>query len=409
MSNQSSKVMNTYNRWPISVDYGNGSYLWDTDGNKYLDYTSGIAVNQFGHNYPPLVKSIQEQAAKILHVSNLFHIPNQEHLAESLTAEAGYGKVFFSNSGAEANEAAIKLARRYHQVIKKEERYQIITFHKSFHGRTLTTITATAQPKYQEGFHPLPDGFIYCPFNDLEAVEQAITDKTAAILFELIQGEGGVHVIDKEFLSGLQDLAKKHGILLMVDEVQTGMGRTGTMFAWQQFDFQPDIFTLAKGLGGGVPIGACIAKDEVAEAFVPGTHASTYGGNPLVTAAANTIVSELKKPEIQQQLHSNIENLNRELVQLQKEFPQLIVELKGIGLLRGIQIEEKTSVMDVMVACREKRLLVVPAGDNTLRIIPPLNTNQDEITEAFRLLREAICDLVEKKDCNVVEHIKAHN
>ncbi|OEH86784.1 acetylornithine aminotransferase [Desulfuribacillus stibiiarsenatis] len=386
-------LMNTYNRWPIQLERGQGSYVWDTEGKKYLDYTSGIAVNQFGHNFPPLVQAIQAQAEKLIHCSNLFHIPSQQQLADALVQESGYGKVFFSNSGAEANEAAIKLARRYQQKVRGEYRYEIITFEKSFHGRTLTTITATAQPKYQEGFQPLPEGFIYCPLNNLEAVEQAITDKTAAILFELVQGEGGVHIVDPQFLQGLKVLAEKHQLLLIVDEVQTGMGRTGTMFAWQQFDFQPDIFTLAKGLGGGVPIGACVAKETVAEAFVPGTHASTFGGNPLVTAAANAIMNEMKKEETKQQIRTNSEQLTEKLQLLQQDFSDLIVEMRGMGLIRGIQFVDSVPVLDMIAKFREKGLLLVPAGDNTLRLLPPLNTSFDEIEEAFTVIREVLNDL----------------
>ena len=391
-----SQLMNTYNRWPITVDYGKGSYLWDTDGKCYLDYTSGIAVNQFGHAYPPLVETIQKQAEKLLHVSNLFHIPNQENLAELLVEEAGYGKVFFCNSGAEANEAAIKLARRYHQKLQNQMRYEIITFEKSFHGRTLTTITATAQPKYQEGFAPLPEGFIYCPLNDIDAVEQRISDKTAAILFELVQGEGGVHQVDRTFLQQLQKLAERHGILLIVDEVQTGMGRTGSMFAWQQFDFQPDIFTLAKGLGGGLPIGACIAKEQIAEAFVPGAHASTFGGNPMVTAAAATIIQQLQKPEIQQLMTANTDLLNGHLQTLQTEFPNVIKAVRGLGLIIGVGIDESVAVGDVIGKCRDKGLLITPAGDNTLRLLPPLNTNQTEIRQAIDILRAALQEVAGK-------------
>jgi len=388
-----SNVMNTYNRWPISVDYGNGSYIWDTDGKKYLDFTSGIAVNLFGHNYKPLVEAISEQASKLIHVSNLFHIPNQEQLADALIEEAGSGKVFFSNSGAEANEAAIKLTRRYHQKLRNEARYEIITFYKSFHGRTLTTITATAQPKYQEGFQPLPEGFVYCQFNDLAAVEALITDKTAAIMFELIQGEGGVHTIDRSFLLGLEELAKRHGILLIVDEVQTGMNRTGSMFLWQQFGFRPDIFTLAKGLGGGIPIGACIATDEVAAAFVPGTHASTFGGNPLVTAVANKVITELQRAEIQQQIKANIIELEMQLQLLKQEFNDVIIEIRGIGLLRGLELADKLPVAQLVSKCREHGLLVVAAGDNTFRLLPPLNTNKDEIIEAIDIIRTCLTNI----------------
>lgn len=383
----SENIMTSYGRWDVTIERGEGSCLYDINGKQYLDFTSGIAVCNFGHCYPPLVRAIQEQATKLWHVSNLFHIPGQQLAANKLVETAGYGKVFFCNSGAEANEAAIKLARRYQQIEKKRDRYEIITFHKSFHGRTLTTITATAQPKYQEGFHPLPAGFVYCPLNDLAAVQAALTDKTAAIMFELIQAEGGIHEVELEFLRGLQAIAAEHDILLIVDEVQTGMGRTGTTFAWQQFDFQPDIFTLAKGLGGGVPIGACIAKEHVAAAFVPGTHASTFGGNPLVCAAAVTVLQELEDAQMQDTIQSNSLDLQQGLQLLQNEFPELIVEVRGRGLLRGAQLVEQLPVAEVLADCRAQGLLLTPAGDNTLRFLPPFNCKASEIEQAFTIIR----------------------
>lgn len=383
--------MNTYNRWNIKASYGNGSYIWDTSGRKYLDYTSGIAVNIFGHNYAPIVNTIRDQAGKLLHTSNLFRIPSQERLAQQLTDHAGYGQVFFSNSGAEANEAAIKAARRYQQIVKGRDRFEIITFKKSFHGRTLTTVTATAQPKYQEGFQPLPQGFIYCPLNDLAAVEAAITDQTAAILLELLQGEGGVHPVDPDFLTGLQKIAADRDILIMVDEVQTGVYRTGTMFLWQQYEgFRPDVFTLAKGLGGGVPIGACIARDEVAGALVPGTHASTFGGNPLVTSVASTVLDELAQPEMQQLINRNIADFYQELQKLGADYPQAIQAIRGVGLIRGIEFVEGIEAAKVMLACQDAGLLLVTAGDNTIRFLPPLNTSQAEIEEAMTIFRQVL-------------------
>lgn len=399
MSDQSnktnSKVMNTYNRWNIEASHGEGSYIWDTSGRKYLDYTSGIAVNIFGHNYDPIVNTIREQAGKLLHTSNLFRIPSQERLAQQLTDHAGYGKVFFSNSGAEANEAAVKAARRYQQIVKGRDRFEIITFKKSFHGRTLATVTATAQPKYQEGFQPLPQGFIYCPLNDLAAVEAAITEQTAAIMLELLQGEGGVHPVDPDFLTGLQKIAAERDILIMIDEVQTGVYRTGSMFLWQQYEgFRPDVFTLAKGLGGGVPIGACIARDEVADALVPGTHASTFGGNPLVTSVASTVIAELDRAEIQAMIRGNIDNFQLELDKLEADYPNKIQAIRGVGLIRGIELAEGIEAVKVMLACQDAGLLLVTAGDNTIRFLPPLNTSQAEIEEAMIIFRQVLDEIL---------------
>ncbi len=383
-----SHVMNTYNRWPIAVAKGSGSYLWDVDGRQYLDYTSGIAVNQFGHCYEPIVRAIQQQAEQLIHTSNLFEVPHQESLADALVEQAGYGKVFFCNSGAEANEAAIKLARRYQQKVCGNNRHEIITFYKSFHGRTLTTVTATAQPKYQEGYQPLPSGFVYAKFNDLEDVRQRINEQTAAIMFELVQGEGGVHVVDRDFLVAIKKLADEHGILLIVDEVQTGIGRTGSLFAWQQFDFEPDIFTLAKGLGGGLPIGACVAKESIAQAFVPGSHGTTFGGNPLATTVASTIIEELKKSDIQQRLSENCTVLEHKLRVLHGNFPEIINEIRGMGMLAGIELQQKIVVADIVKLCRENGMLVTAAGDNTLRMLPPLNTTKEELEQAFDILQK---------------------
>ena len=286
-------LMNTYQRQPLSIVRGRGSKVYDLEGREYIDFVAGIAVNVLGHGHPDLVLAIQKQAQHLLHTSNLYYTEPQVRLAQTLVEHSFAQKVFFCNSGAEANEAAIKLARKYSYDKYGADRYEIITMASSFHGRTMATLTATGQDKVQKGFAPLMPGFSYVPFNDLSAVERAITSKTAAIMLEPIQAEGGVHVAERGYLQGLRELCRERDILLIFDEVQTGIGRTGTLFCYEQFGMQPDIMTLAKGLGGGVPIGACLATDSVARAFGPGTHASTFGGNPLACASALAVLRVL--------------------------------------------------------------------------------------------------------------------
>ncbi|EEP60035.1 aspartate aminotransferase family protein [Sulfurihydrogenibium yellowstonense] len=371
-----------YARLPYSFVKGEGCYLYDEDGKKYLDMLSGIAVNQLGYNHPKLTESICRQAKEIIHVSNLFYIKPQYEVAKILVENSCGDKVFFCNSGAEANEALIKLIRRYFYD-KKENRYEIITFEGSFHGRTLATITATAQPKYQEGFQPLPEGFKYAKFNDIDSVKQLINDKTAAVLIELVQGEGGVNPADKEFIKELYSLCRENGILFTVDEVQTGIGRTGKLFAYQHYDIEPDIISLAKGLGGGVPIGAIIAKDEIAKSFVPGTHASTFGGNYLAAAAAKVVLEEILSDGFLDKVIENGEYLKERL----KTFGYPV---KGLGLMIGMDLPEEISAKEIMKKALENGLIIGTAGKNTLRFVPPLIIRKDDIDLAVNILEKVL-------------------
>jgi len=371
-----------YARLPYSFVKGEGCYLHDEDGKKYIDMLSGIAVNQLGYNRPKLTESICRQAKEIIHVSNLFYVKPQYEVAKILVENSCGDKVFFCNSGAEANEALIKLIRKYFYD-KKEIRYEIITFEGSFHGRTLATITATAQPKYQEGFQPLPEGFKYAKFNDIDSVKQLINDKTAAVLIELIQGEGGVNPADKEFIKELYSLCRENGILFTVDEVQTGIGRTGKLFAYQHYDIEPDIISLAKGLGGGLPIGAIIAKDEIAKSFVPGTHASTFGGNYLATAAAKVVLEEILSNGFLDKVIENGEYLKERLKTF--DYP-----VKGLGLMIGLDLPEEISAKEIMKKALENGLIIGTAGKNTLRFVPPLIIQKDDIDLAVNILEKIL-------------------
>jgi acetylornithine aminotransferase/acetylornithine/N-succinyldiaminopimelate aminotransferase len=375
-------LFQNYGRLPYFFEKGEGCYLYDDKGKKYLDMLSGIAVNALGYNHPKLTKAICEQASKIIHISNLFYIKPQIEVARILSENSFGGKVFFCNSGAESNEALIKLVRRYFYD-KKQERYEIITFEGSFHGRTLATVTATAQPKYHEGFYPLVEGFKYAKFNDIDSVKNLITDKTAAILIELVQGEGGVNPANKEFIKELYKLCKENDILFTVDEVQTGIGRTGKLFAYQHFDIQPDIISLAKGLGGGVPIGAIIAKDDIAKSFVPGTHASTFGGNYLSTVAAKVVLEEV----LSEGFLDRVQKVGEYLKEALKIFGYPV---KGLGLMVGMDLPQSISAKEVMKKTLEKGLIVGTAGENTLRFVPPLIITEKEVDEAVDILKEVL-------------------
>ena len=375
-------LFQNYGRLPYFFEKGEGCYLYDEKGKKYLDMLSGIAVNALGYNHPKLTDAICQQASKIIHISNLFYIKPQIEVAKILSENSFGGKVFFCNSGAEANEALIKLVRRYFYD-KKQEKYEIITFEGSFHGRTLATVTATAQPKYHEGFYPLVEGFKYAKFNDINSVKNLITNKTAAILIELVQGEGGVNPADKEFIKDLYNLCREKDILFTVDEVQTGIGRTGKLFAYQHFDIQPDIISLAKGLGGGVPIGAIIAKDEIAKSFVPGTHASTFGGNYLSTVAAKVVLEEV----LSEGFLDRVQKVGEYLKNALKVFGYPV---KGLGLMVGMDLPKDIPAKEVMKKALEKGLIVGTAGENTLRFVPPLIITEKQVDEAVDILKEVL-------------------
>ncbi|MDQ6993087.1 MAG: acetylornithine transaminase [Mariprofundus sp.] len=379
-------IMNTYARFPLTLTRGEGSRVWDDKGNGYLDFISGIAVNTLGHAHPKLVAVVAAQAATMLHCSNLFHIPSQQQLATQLATLSGLERAFFCNSGAEANEGAIKLARKYF-FDQGSKRRTIITASQSFHGRTLATLTATGQDKVKVGFDPLPSGFDYVPYHDIEALKQAINKDTAAIMLEPIQGEGGVHQADPSYLQAVRQLCNEHGLLLILDEVQTGIGRCGTMFAFQQASITPDILTLAKGLGGGVPVGAMLAREEVAVSFGPGTHGSTFGGNPLSCSAALTVLDEIKQNQLLENVQNRSKQLRAGLTNLAKRF-SVMGEVRGAGLLLGVPL--KMEAASVVAAARDAGLLILLAGPNVLRLLPPLNVSEAEIDEALQKLAIAM-------------------
>jgi len=380
-------VMNTYGRFPIAPVKGKGCYLWDANGKQYLDFVGGIAVCLLGHCPDILNQTLREQSEQLWHVSNLYWIKPQVELAEKLVQASGMGKAFFCNSGAEANEAAIKLARKYFYRQKEGKRNTIIVFKNSFHGRTLATLTATGQPKYQEGFAPLPPGFVYAEFNQLDTVEALLDDSICAIMLEPIQGEGGIQPADLSFLRGLREICDQEGILLIFDEVQCGMGRSGKLLAYQAYGVQPDIVTLAKGLGGGFPIGAMLASEKAANGFAPGDHASTFGGNPLATALACKVVDTVASQEFLAQVEKIAEYFYQALLSISD--PR-ITAVRGRGLMLGIEFN--TEVRELVEICMEKGLLLLGAGPKVLRFVPPLVVSEMEINQAIGILKGALME-----------------
>lgn len=382
-----SAVFPSYARYDLSLVKGKGTWVWDDKGNKYLDFTSGLAVTSLGHAPEKVGAKLKEQIDTLWHVSNLFHIPGQDKVANLLAENSCADQVFFCNSGAEANEAAIKLARRYHQKVKGADRYEVITFEQSFHGRTLATLTATGQQKVKEGFLPLPAGFKTVPLHDLPALETAIGDHTAAIMLEMVLAEGGVLEVEPEFLNAVVALCKKHGLLLIVDEVQTGMGRTGKLFAHQHYGIEPDIFTLAKGIASGFPAGLMLGKGYLRDAFSPGSHASTFGGTPLATAVMAATIETMLEDELPQRA----EEMGKYLTGLLKEKLadcSFVKDIRGKGLLIGIECQ--SPVGDIVLAGQKKGLLFVTAGPNVLRLLPNLYVSKEEIDQAVDIVSELI-------------------
>jgi acetylornithine aminotransferase/acetylornithine/N-succinyldiaminopimelate aminotransferase len=367
---------------------GQGSRVWDADGNVYLDFLSGIAVNGLGHCHPRVVEAIKNQAETLLHVSNLYYIEPQVVLAQRLVQNSFAAKCFFCNSGAEANEAAIKLARKWGHTDGTGP--GIVTFKNSFHGRTIATITATGQEKFQRCFHPLVEGFRYAVLNDLESVEAAIDEGTCGILLELVQAEGGVNVASREFVHDMRKLCTERNVLLILDEVQTGMGRTGRLFAYEHYDIEPDIITLAKSLGGGVPIGAMLAGPKVADVFQPGDHASTFGGNPLASAAACATIEVMTGDGFLQTVRELSEYLFAQLQKITEPY-DFIREVRGLGMLLGVEFD--SPVKGVVGKCIERRLIVGTAGETVLRLLPPLNTTKEEINEALGIIESVLEDV----------------
>jgi predicted acetylornithine/succinylornithine family transaminase len=372
-------------RAPICVVRGEGARLWDSDGREYLDFGSGIAVANLGHCHPRVTGAIREAAATLLHVSNLYHTAPQIHLAKLLCEHSFADRVFFCNSGAEANEAAIKLARKYGRERGASDRYEIIATRNSFHGRTLGSLSATGQEKYQHGFEPMVPGFKHVPYNDLRAMERAIDNRTCAILVEPIQGEGGVHVPDDGYLPGLRKLCDEAGVLLMFDEIQTGMARTGRLWAYEHAGAAPDVMTLAKALANGVPIGATLAREEVAAVLTAGTHGSTFGGTPFVASVALATLTTV----IDEKIVDRAAQLGRYLADGLRSFPtQTVREVRGRGLLIGIEIDKPAG--PVVDACRDKGLLVLSAGDKVVRLAPPLVIDERDCDRALETLRGAL-------------------
>lgn len=376
-------IMGTYKRFPVVMSRGQGTRVWDASGKEYLDFVAGIAVCSLGHSHPKVAEAIAEQARTLMHVSNLYHIEAQIRYAELLLTHSFADKVFFCNSGAEANEAAIKLARKYGNEKLGEGRSEIITMLNSFHGRTLATITATGQEKFQKGFEPLPPGFRYVPFNNVRALEEAISDKTCAVLLEPIQCEGGVNVPDASYLPAVRKLCDERGILLIMDEVQVGMGRTGRLFAHEHDGAYPDIATLAKAIGNGFPLGAMMATDRVAPFLGPGTHASTFGGNPLAMASARATLEVL----LQEGVLKNAETMGGYLISRLRELQGrhgVVKEVRGRGLIIGMELEKEAGAY--VSACMEKGLLIASAGPNVLRFVPPLIISEADIDQAVHIL-----------------------
>jgi acetylornithine/N-succinyldiaminopimelate aminotransferase len=388
-------VMNTYGRFPMGIVRGKGAKVWDGDGVEYIDLVAGIAVNSVGHCHPEVVKAIQEQAEVLLHCSNLYWIENQIQLAKAIVDHSCADKVFFCNSGAEANEGALKLARRWASRQGKPEKVQVITALNSFHGRTLGALSATGQTVYQNGFGPMLPQLTHVIYNDLGSLEQAVSDKTCALLIETMQGEGGIIPLDPAYLEGILKLKEQYGFLLMIDEVQTGMGRTGKLFGHQHFGIEPDVFTLAKALGGGLPIGALCARGDAALALQPGEHASTFGGGPLITAAALAAFNVIKNEKLADQAVEKGQYIMEQV----KGWPmaaELIKEVRGQGLMVGIELTHEGVGVKAVEACRQKGLLINCIHGMVLRMVPPLVITKEEIDKALAILLGVLTDIMKE-------------
>ncbi len=386
-----SALYETFARVPLAFDHGEGAWLVTDKGERYLDFAAGIAVNSLGHGHPHLVAALTEQAGKLWHVSNLYEIPGQRRLGERLVAASFADKVFFTNSGAEALECAIKTARRYQYVNGHPERYRTVTFEGAFHGRTLATIAAGGQQKYLEGFGPKVEGFDQVPFDDIDAAEKAITPETAAILIEPVQGEGGIRTVPAQSLKRLRELCDKHGLLLIFDEVQCGVGRTGKLFAYEWSGVAPDLMAIAKGIGGGFPMGACLATDEAAKGMTAGVHGTTFGGNPLAMAVGNAVLDVVLEEGFLDEVARKALLFKQGLAAICDEFPEGIREIGGAGLMLGLKCAMPNCTVNT--ALRRQHLLAVPAGENVIRLLPPLNVSDDEIRDALKRIRGAAAEL----------------
>ena len=386
-----SHLLPTYARVHLAFERGEGVWLVATNGERYLDFTSGVAVNALGHAHPQMIAALTAQAQKIWHVSNLYEVPEAERVAQRLCDASFADVVFFCNSGAEAMECTIKMARKYHSANGAPERYRIITFEGAFHGRTLATLAAGGQKKYLDGFGPVMEGFDQVPFGNLEATKAAVTRETGAILIEPIMGEGGVRVVEPSFLRALRELCDQHGLLLLLDEVQTGMGRTGELFAHQRVGIEPDIMALAKALGGGFPVGACLAKSEAAKGMTAGTHGSTFGGNPLAMSAANAVLDVMLEPGFLDRVRRTGLFFKQRLAEIKDQYSSVISEVRGEGLLVGVRASVPAG--ELVDALRAEKMIAVAAGDNVVRLLPPLIISEQEIAEGIARLDRACARL----------------
>jgi acetylornithine/N-succinyldiaminopimelate aminotransferase len=387
-----SPLLPTYARADISFERGEGPWLVSRDGERYLDFGAGIAVNALGHAHPHLVKTLVEQAQKVWHTSNLYRIPEGERLAQRLVDHTFADVVFFSNSGAEANEAAIKIARKHHAANGQPERFRIITFEGAFHGRTLATLAAGGQQKYLEGFGPKVEGFDQVPFGDMKALKAAITPQTAALMIEPIQGEGGVRPVPGPFMRELRELCDEHGLMLIFDEIQTGVGRTGKLFAYEWTGITPDIMSVAKGIGGGFPMGACLATAEAAKGMTVGTHGTTFGGNPLAMAVGNAVLDVILEPGFLDRVEHLGLLLKQRLAELKDRHPAVIADVRGQGLMMGIKTHVPNG--DFIGAARAEKLILIAAGDNVSRLLPPLVISDADLAEALNRI-DAACTAIE--------------
>jgi acetylornithine/N-succinyldiaminopimelate aminotransferase len=386
-------MLPAYARVDLAFERGEGVWLTATNGDRYLDFASGVAVNALGHSHPAVIAAITEQAQKVMHVSNLYRIPEGERLADRLCAMTFADKVFFANSGAEAMEGVIKMVRKYQSASGHPERYRIISFEGSFHGRTLATLAAAKNKKHLDGFGPPMDGFDQVPLGDLKALKLAITPETAGIIIEPVQGEGGVRSAPPQFFRELRQICDEHGLLLAFDEVQTGIGRLGEMFGYQKIGVTPDVMALAKGLGAGFPIGAVLATDEAAKGMTPGTHGSTFGGNPLAVAVGNAVLDEVTKPGFLDHVRGIALLFKQRLAEIKDRHPSVISEVRGEGLLIGLKCEVPNS--EVIDAFRAEKLLAVGAGDNVARLVPPLIVTEAEVADAVARVDRA-CDAIDR-------------
>jgi acetylornithine/N-succinyldiaminopimelate aminotransferase len=398
-------LLPTYARADVAFERGEGPWLYADNGERYLDFGAGIAVNALGHAHPHLVAALTAQAQKLWHTSNLFRMPDGERLASRLCEATFADKVFFTNSGAEALEAAIKMARKYQAVSGHPERYRLITFEGAFHGRTLATIAAGGQAKYLEGFGPKVDGFDQVPFGDHDALKAAIVDATAGILIEPIQGEGGIRTVPAQCLRGLRELCDAHGLLLIFDEVQTGVGRTGKFFAHEWAGVTPDIMAIAKGIGGGFPVGACLATDEAAKGMTAGTHGTTFGGNPLAMAVGNAVLDVVLAPGFFEKVAHTGLLLKQRLAELKDRHPRIIAEVRGTALMLGLKLNVPNT--EFVAALRDQKMLAIAAGDNVVRLLPPLIIDQADVTEAVARLEATAAAMTRDIDKRAIDNAKS--